>query len=69
MKQVLKMTLCEALTSKIVVVNYMSDDCHYVLKKLLALVEVFWESMKLLVISMPPDSTTIDTYYARKLCE
>lgn len=39
------------------------------LKKLLGLVEVFWESLQLLVISIPAEATCLDTYFARKLCE
>ena len=66
------MELCETLTqSKVVFVNYLSEDCTYMLKKLLSLADLIFEHMKVLIISLPPDSTSMEqsSYFARRLCQ
>jgi hypothetical protein len=60
------------LNSKVLFVNYLVEDCTYMLKKLLGLAEGITENLKLLIIPLPPEpQSTVDTYtyYARKLCE
>jgi hypothetical protein len=39
------------------------------LKKLLGIVDIITENLKVLIISMPADCTLLDTYYARRLCQ
>ena len=48
--------------------NFMADDCQYTLKKLLSMVEVIYEKLKFLIISLPQDVTYLDTFLARQLC-
>lgn len=70
MKQLQKIPLCEALTEgKVLFVNFLADDCQYLLKKLLALVDAIAENMQVLILNLPSDCTCLDTYYARRLCQ
>jgi|LauGreDrversion4_2_1035121.scaffolds.fasta_scaffold376298_1 hypothetical protein len=60
------------LNSKVLFVNYLVDDCTYMLKKLVGLAEGITENLKLLIIPLPAEpQSVVDTYtyYARKLCE
>ena len=69
-KKFMKMSLHETLTTaRVVFVNYLAEDCQYLLKKLMQLAELIFETMKVLIISMPAEATCFDTYYARRLCQ
>jgi len=48
----------------------MAADCNYTLKKLMGLFEsTLSETLRLLIISMPPETTCMDFYYAKRLCQ
>ncbi len=47
----------------------MAADYQYTLKKLLTIVDRIYENLKFLVISLPPDATSVDSYYAKLLCQ
>ena len=50
----------------------MAEDSSYLIKKLLGIAELIQENLKVLVINLPAEpSSVVDTYtyYARKLCD
>ena len=52
--------------------NFLAEDSSYLLKKLLGIAELIQENLKVLVINLPAEpSSVVDTYtyYARKLCD
>ena len=56
-------------SSKILVANYLAEDCNYLLKKLISVIDLLSESLKILILPLPKDATNLDTYYARLLCK
>jgi hypothetical protein len=50
-------------------VHFLFDECQHFLKKLIELVEFFYSTMKLLIISMPQESTYLDDIYAKRIVE
>lgn len=49
--------------------DFMAADYQYTLKKLLSIVDVIYETIKFLVIAVPPGAPSVDPYYARQLCQ
>lgn len=65
-----KIALPEYLeTARILVANYVAEDCTYLLKKLISVINLLSESLKILILPLPKDATHLDTYYARLLCK
>ncbi len=55
--------------SKVLVANFVAEDCNYILKKLISIVDLLSETLTILVIPLPKGATNLDTYYARTLCK
>jgi hypothetical protein len=69
-KKLARINLPEYLTkSKLLFTNYMAADYQYTLKKLLTIVDRIYENLKYLIISVPPEAHSVDTYYALLLCQ
>ena len=65
-----KVSLPDYLTnSKVLVANFVAEDCNYILKKLISIVDLLSETLTILVLPLPKGATNLDTYYARTLCK
>lgn len=49
--------------------NFVAEDCNYILKKLISIVDLLSETLTILVLPLPKGATNLDTYYARTLCK
>eukprot|EP00347_Sterkiella_histriomuscorum_P005355 403356926 len=57
------------LNHKVIFVNFIAEDCQYVLKKLISIVDLLHNNLRVLIINMPQEATMIETYYAKLLCQ
>ena len=65
-----KLNLPDHVTSsKVLVANFMAEDCTYMLKKLISVADYLGDSLRILVLPLPQDATSLDTYYAKLLCK
>lgn len=65
-----KVSIPDYLTnSKVLVANFVAEDCNYILKKLISIVDLLSDSLTILVLPLPKGATNLDTFYARTLCK
>jgi hypothetical protein len=64
-----KVNIPDYLTnSKVLVANFVADDSQFLLKKLISIVDLLSDTLKILILPLPKNASTIDSYYARQLC-
>lgn len=69
MKQLNKLECKNILTSaKVIFVNFLAEDYKAFLRKLVSLTDLYNNTLRAVIINMPPDCQVIDPYFAKLLC-